>query len=224
MRACASSDAQPMLPLDARMPEPFTRGAAPAGHGRSYFDARFDALVHPVAPGAHAINGKPAEMLSTVLGSCIAVCLRDEQRRIGGINHFMLPALADGQIQNRDAMLYGDTAMEVLINALMRAGCDRRNLEAKVFGGARIAAAFDQSAIGERNAQFAVDFLSHEKIPVRSRDTGGSSPRRILFEPWSGRALVQHIDPLATADLARTEARHQAAISVRRTASIVEMF
>lgn len=191
---------------------------------RSYFDARFDAVVHPVAPGAHAINGNASEMLSTVLGSCIAVCLRDEKKRIGGLNHFMLPAVADGQTQNRDAMLYGDTAMEVLINALMRAGCSRSNLQAKVFGGARIAAAYDQSAIGERNAQFAVDFLAHEGIAVKSRDTGGTSPRRVLFEPWSGRVLVQHIDPLATADLARTEARHQAAISVKRTTSLVEMF
>lgn len=191
---------------------------------RSYFDARFDALVHPVAPGAHAINGKEAEMLSTVLGSCIAVCLRDAKKRIGGLNHFMLPAVADGQVQNRDAMLYGDTAMEVLVNALMRAGCDRRNLEAKVFGGARIAAACDHSAIGERNAQFAIDFLTHEGIAVKSQDTGGSSPRRVLFEPWSGRVMVQHIDPLATADLARTEEKHRAAISVRRTNSMVEMF
>lgn len=206
------------------MPESAPSSTRATASSRSYFDARFDALVHPVAPGAHAINGKASEMLSTVLGSCIAVCLRDEKKRIGGLNHFMLPALADGQVQNRHAMLYGDTAMEVLINALMRAGCDRRNLEAKVFGGARIAAAYDQSAIGERNAQFAVDFLCHEGITVKSRDTGGSSPRRVLFEPWSGRVLVQHIDPLATADLARTEAKHQAAISVKRTASIVEMF
>ncbi len=201
--------------------------AAQAARGQnSYFDKRFEALIHPVAPGAHAINGAANEMLSTVLGSCIAVCLRDERRRIGGINHFMLPMSSEtaGQGPSRDAMLYGDTAMEVLINALMRAGCDRRHLEAKVFGGAKIAAVFDQSAIGERNAQFAMDFLAHEKIAVRSRDTGGSSPRRVLFEPWSGRALVQHIDPLATAEVARTEARHQAQISARRTASIVEMF
>jgi chemotaxis protein CheD len=202
------------------MPDTMTAPAAPRQSSRSYFDARFDATVHPVAPGAHAINGK----LSTVLGSCIAVCLRDPSKRIGGLNHFMLPALADGQVQNRHAMLYGDTAMEVLINALMRAGCDRHNLQAKVFGGARIAAAFDQSAIGERNAQFAIDFLAHEGIAVKSRDTGGGSPRRILFEPWSGRVLVQHIDALATADLAHREAKHQAAISVKPATSLVEMF
>ncbi len=204
------------------MPEAALSGARPS---RAYFDSRFDAMVQPVAPGAHAISGAQNEMLSTVLGSCIAVCLRDEKRRLGGLNHFMLPAMADGGPQTaRDAMLYGDTAMEVLINALMRAGCDRRNLEAKVFGGARISAAFDQSPIGDRNARFALDFLSQEQITVRSRDTGGTSPRRVLFEPWTGRALVQHIDPLASAEVAREEARHQAAISVRRTSSSVELF
>ncbi|MGL4438917.1 MAG: chemotaxis protein CheD [Bosea sp. (in: a-proteobacteria)] len=203
------------------MPETVTIAAATS---RSYFDARFDALVHPVAPGAHAINGRASEMLSTVLGSCIAVCLRDASKRIGGLNHFMLPALADGQMPNRHAMLYGDTAMEVLINALMRAGCDRRNLEAKVFGGARIAAAFDHSAIGERNAQFAIDFLAHEGIAVKSRDTGGTSPRRVLFEPWSGRVLVQHVDALTTADLALREAKHRATISIKPATSPVEMF
>ncbi len=200
-----------------------TRSDMPAS-SRSYFDARFGALVHPVAPGGHAITGREAEMLSTVLGSCIAVCLRDEKRRIGGINHFMLPAMTSGQHPTRDAMLYGDTAMEVLINALMRAGCARHNLEAKVFGGAKIAAVVDHSAIGERNARFAIDFLEHEKITVRSSDTGGSSPRRVLFEPWTGRALVQHIDPLATIDLVRTEAQHRAAISKPPAASMVEMF
>lgn len=208
------------------MSEHPARAPAAARGLNSYFDKRFEALVHPVAPGAHAINGTANEMLSTVLGSCIAVCLRDERKRVGGINHFMLPMSAEsaGQTPSRDAMLYGDTAMEVLINALMRVGCDRRHLEAKVFGGAKIAAVFDHSAIGERNAQFAMDFLAHEKIVVRSRDTGGSSPRRVLFEPWSGRVLVQHIDPLATAEVARAEARHQAQISAKRTASLVELF
>jgi chemotaxis protein CheD len=190
-----------------------------------FMDHRLGVMVWPVGPGEQHISADDSLMIATTLGSCIAVCLRDPQRGMGGLNHFMLPATTDGgtTLQLSNAALYGDTAMEMLINALMRAGCDRRRLEAKVFGGARILAA-QHSGVGERNIAFATRFLLREGIPIRSMDTGGQTPRRVLFQPATGKALVQHIDPVATDAIARRETRHEASISLRRPQSSVEFF
>ncbi len=95
----------------------------------------------------------------TTLGSCIAACLWDRERRIGGMNHFMLP---EGQ---GDSGRYGSYAMELLINELMKRGASRSTLEAKVFGGGAVIAAMTTLNVGERNTQFVLDYLQHRTHP-----------------------------------------------------------
>ncbi|MCB6176776.1 chemotaxis protein CheD [Rhodobacter sp. Har01] len=137
-----------------------------------------------VVQGEFMVSDRPGTVLSTVLGSCVAACLWDAERGIGGMNHFLL-AQAQGHSGAGD-IRYGVHAMEVLINALLRAGARRDRLRAKLFGGAKIAA--NLRDIGASNADFARQFLQTETIPCLAESLGGTQARRVTFEPVTGRA------------------------------------
>jgi len=136
-----------------------------------------------IVQGEQMISGDPETVLATVLGSCIAVCLFDASRQIGGMNHFLLPA---GEGAAKDDMKYGAHSMELLINGLLRQGAKRGNMVAKVFGGARMTGRF--ADIGARNGAFALQFLKDEAISVVAQDIGGTDARNVRFHPVSGRA------------------------------------
>ena len=143
-----------------------------------------------IAQGEYAIGDKPEHLISAILGSCVAVCLYDRVQGIGGMNHILLPDSARSDMLTRSV---GAGAMETLINALLKAGSVRQNLDAKVFGGASVVAGL--SDIGQRNAAFALDYLATEGIPVISQSLGGAQARRIKFWPSSGRASQKLVMP-----------------------------
>jgi chemotaxis protein CheD len=134
-----------------------------------------------VTQGEFKVSGNPQDVFSTVLGSCVAVCLWDEARNIGGMNHFLLPSGPDSQ---GDGTRYGVHAMELLLNAMFRQGTRRQDLRAKIFGGARISA--NLRDIGGANATFAKTFLATEEIACVAASTGGTQARRVLFRPFTG--------------------------------------
>ncbi|MEW6391725.1 MAG: chemotaxis protein CheD [Pseudomonadota bacterium] len=140
--------------------------------------------VH-VTQGESHVTTDPNVVMTTVLGSCIAACIRDPQSGVGGMNHFLLPDSGDGRGTGGDAVRYGAYAMELLINELLKKGARRERLEAKIFGGAKL---FDGlSDVGASNSAFAERFLRDEGIPIVSSSTGGVSARRVEFWPASGR-------------------------------------
>lgn len=147
---------------------------------------------HPIVQGEHAVFGEPAVAITTVLGSCISVCLIDPAARVGGMNHFLL-----GEPTRRAAMRpdelqrYGIHAMEVLINAMMAHGADRTRLRAHLYGGADIVPALGR--IGTQNAQFARRFLDTEGIAVTHEDAGGSAARKVEFLPYEGKARCSRV-------------------------------
>lgn len=144
--------------------------------------------VH-VVQGEHAIStGDPGEMMTTVLGSCVAACIRDPKKRIGGMNHFLLP----GESGGADDVRFGVYAMEVLINGLLTAGAKRQNLEAKLFGGGRMMQGL--SDVGASNARFAKSFIENEGITYLGGSLGGDAARRIQFWPYDGFARQALID------------------------------
>lgn len=136
-----------------------------------------------VVQGEFAVSADPQVIMSTLLGSCIAVCLHDGSHQIGGMNHFLLASTQEDA--SRD-LKYGVNAMELLINRLLRKGADRSLLEAKIFGGARMTQ--HSRDIGGSNAAFALDFLNKEGIPLRAQSVGGTSARRVQFNPTTGAA------------------------------------
>ena len=137
-----------------------------------------------VVQGEFRVSDCTDEELSTILGSCVAACIWDEARGIGGMNHFLL-AQSQGKSSEPDNR-YGVHAMEVLINGLLRAGARRDALKAKLFGGAKIAA--NLRDIGASNAEFARGFLRTEGIACIAESLGGNQARRVTFRPATGRA------------------------------------
>lgn len=138
-----------------------------------------------VMEGQYVVSDDPDLVLATVLGSCVAACLRDPVARIGGMNYFLLPGDGD-RARCRDAERYGVHLMELLVNGLMSRGAQRGRLEAKLFGGARTI--FKSSDVGAMNANFAEHFLKNEGIAIVGRSLGGASGRRVEYWPVSGRA------------------------------------
>jgi chemotaxis protein CheD len=139
-----------------------------------------------IIQGEHAVVAEPGTVIATVLGSCVAVCLRDPVARVGGMNHFLLGEPAPGHRVGRDEMQrYGVHAMELLINALMQAGADPARLHAHLYGGATMVAGL--GTIGTDNAKFARRFMATEGIAVGHADLGGSHARKVEFQPHEGR-------------------------------------
>ena len=143
-------------------------------------DAR---IVIPVLQGEHRVTADPAVVMTTLLGSCIAACLWDARKGVGGMNHFLLP---DGPVGAAAPLRYGLHAMELLINALLRQGADRSALRAKLFGGAHLQPHLPD--IGARNIAFEQDFLQREGITCIGGSVGGQRGRRLRFWPVEGRA------------------------------------
>ncbi|ORE88883.1 chemoreceptor glutamine deamidase CheD [Oceanococcus atlanticus] len=160
-----------------------------------YRDRHFRSEAIKVLPGEYYATASDI-MIVTLLGSCVAACIHDPQRRIGGMNHFLLPQnrMDDGLAGAR----YGVHAMELLINGLLQLGARREALEAKVFGGGNVARRMTRSLIGQQNAHFVLAFLERERIRVTAQDMGGDSPRRIHFFPQTGQVMVR---TLAVADV-----------------------
>lgn len=185
------------------------RALDPAASARSrasplmYRDTLLNADVVKVLPAEFFATERDLALM-TVLGSCVAACMRDPIARIGGMNHFMLP---DGEVSDGVPARYGSHAMELLINELLKQGAKRDRIEAKVFGGGNVLKGFTSSPVGTRNAQFVTDYLNNERIRVISKDLGGIHPRKVCFFPATGRALVKllphaHEDAVAAEEMA----------------------
>lgn len=139
-------------------------------------------------PGA--LFAKDGEyIITTVLGSCISVCLWDRVLKKGGMNHYKLP------LWNGDGLpspKFGNIAIEKLVENLLDIGCQRRNMMAKVFGGAAvIKSSSGLLNIGERNIEVAIDFLAREKIPIVASDVGGEQSRKVIFKTLDGSILMK---------------------------------
>ena len=142
-----------------------------------------------VVQGEYHISADPDCVMSTVLGSCAAVCLTDPSQKIGGMNHFLLP---HGAGRAGEDVRYGAYSMELLINGLLKHGARKNRMVAKLFGGAKMLTQLRD--IGDSNVAFAREFLQNEGIPIASESTGGNSARRIRFWPSDGR-VKQFIVP-----------------------------
>ena len=142
-----------------------------------------------LAPGRLYASGEDAQV-TTILGSCVAVCIWDAQAQVGGINHFLLPS--GGPASPR----FGDSAVALLIGRLLELGAHRGRLSAKVFGGACVLEAFraDEWSLGARNVEMAREQLAAAGIPVVGEDVGGDRGRKLVFHVRTGAAWVRSIE------------------------------
>lgn len=190
--------------------------------GRRYFyDKRLNAIVVWVAQGEFYVTRRPYEVISTVLGSCVAVCMRDPITGYGGMNHFLLPFARrePTSAMTPDKMLrYGSYSIERLTNALVARGACRDAIEVKVFGGANVLRT--GSNLGHQNADFVESYLKRERLRVVASSLRGDCPRRVRYFPSTGKAFIS--EQVATAASLSAIARQEAQAAQRVKATAVE--
>jgi chemotaxis protein CheD len=218
-----------MMPtLRANAPTDACPQALPGfGHVHRAWDRHNDRWAARILPGEYFVT-RSDEIITTVLGSCISACARDPALRIGGMNHFMLPEdITHGSstwLEPKAGMStrYGAFAMESLINDLMKLGARRERLEVKLTGGGRILASMTD--VGERNIQFARNWLSLEGLKITGEDVGDSYPRRIHYFPASGRVLMFRLPSLDHGDVVCREKQYLSNLQQTPAGNDVELF
>ena len=185
-------------------------------HVNRYWDPVHNVWAAKILPGEFYISTH-GEMVVTVLGSCIAACIRDKVRGIGGMNHFMLPMQGAfssdiwGTNSNTHASRYGNWAMEYLINEILKRGGKRENLELKMFGGGQMIASM--SDIGQRNILFAYNYLASEGLQVEASDVGDVFARKVLYFPDTGSVKVRRIKQMSNDTLIQRETEYRKTVS-----------
>ena len=148
---------------------------------------------------------KTPVVIHTLLGSCVAVCLYDPVNRIGGMNHILLPGKADMKHFDVRAR-YGINAMELLIKKMMTLNADRRQIVAKVFGGAHVISVISrENGIGLKSVEFILDFCKIEDIKVVSQSLGGYESRKIYFHTDTGDVFLKRVGIQTSQELLRNE-------------------
>lgn len=144
-------------------------------------------------PGQLFVSAEPTR-ITTVLGSCVAVCLFDSVRGVGGLNHFLLPGEPPNP-QEREPLRWGVPSIAALLESVLAAGARRAHLQAKVFGGACITARDVPEAlrIGDRNIETALAELERMLIPVVNHSLGGAVGRKIIFESCTGMVWAKEL-------------------------------
>ncbi|MDA8107889.1 MAG: chemoreceptor glutamine deamidase CheD [Betaproteobacteria bacterium] len=203
-------------PIDAALHEAFTPNL--------YFDRQLNRDAAKILPGEYYVSERDM-VLVTVLGSCVAACVRDRLSGIGGMNHFMLPGAARdaGNLLGSSAR-YGVYAMELLINEVVKHGGQRGRLEAKVFGGGNVLAGMSAMNVGARNAEFVIEFLAREKIRVVAQDLNDFYARKVYFFPKTGRVRMKKLRRLHNDTILRREREYTAVLDRIEVGGEVELF
>lgn len=187
-----------------------------------YHDRTHDIDAAKLLPGEYFVSTRDM-LLVTVLGSCVAACIRDVRLGMGGMNHFMLPDSEAEQTEANGAR-YGTYAMEVLINHLLKLGARRENLEAKVFGGGNVLAGLTQANVGHKNAAFVMSFLKEENIRVAARDLADVFPRKVYYFPSSGKVLVKRLRTANNDTVAARESEYRKRLTAVPESGEIELF
>ncbi len=154
--------------------------------------------------GEYYITQSPT-VITTVLGSCVGVCLFEQKEKIGGLNHILLPGDPDLNYYN-DSARYGVNAMELLINGIMKLGGKKKNIIAKAFGGACVTEHFScNNGPGAQNIKFITSFLKNEDIKLVSYDLGGYDVRKILLKTDTGDVFLKRLNSSLSSKISQIE-------------------
>ncbi len=170
----------------------FNPAVLPAEVMKNFESADSSEARHFLYPGQVFVTRDPIT-ISTILGSCAAVCLWDSHKRAGGMNHYLLP---DGLGEGPNRLRYGNVANPELLNQVLALGCEIRNLQAKIFGGSSAFAVDLSQSVGSRNVELAENFLRSAGIPVVERGVSGKHGRRLDFQIIDGVTRIKNFDQL----------------------------
>lgn len=188
-----------------------------------FYDAANASWMVKVLPGEFHVTATAGEVLVTILGSCVSACIRDPIAGVGGMNHFMLPQSAGGTWgAQQNSTRFGNFAMEKLINELLKKGCSRSSLEVKVFGGGNVIDS--SSAVGTKNAEFVLRYLADEGLRCVAQDLEGRFPRRIQYDPMTGKVVRKLLGTGETSSVAREETEYASRLTTTKTSGDIELF
>jgi chemotaxis protein CheD len=189
---------------------------------RNNIDAQTGLHVVKVFSGDWYVSTHPGEMLVTILGSCVAACIRDPQAGVGGMNHFLLPGDEAMVTPHSDAARYGLFAMESLLNEIFKSGGRKERLEIKVFGGGNV---INNSArIGSKNAAFIRQFLRQEGYKIASEDLEGDLPRRVHYFPDTGKVMLRKLRRKEDMVVVQEEAKFTRTITAKPVEGDIDLF
>jgi len=193
-----------------------------------YWDSRMNLFAAKILPGECYVSDH-GEMIATVLGSCIAACVRDTKIGVGGMNHFMLPVQATSEMISRDSLAnaelcYGNWAMEFLINEILKMGGKKSRLEIKLFGGGAVLGSMSNIDVGGRNVNFVLDFIKNEGLDCVAKDLGKDYPRKVLYFPDTGSVKMKRLKVRANATVEKREKAYLDSMVQKPTQSDIELF
>lgn len=196
-------------------------------HIAFYWDRVHDRFAAKLNPGEYYVTTE-GHLIMTVLGSCVSACVRDTVLGVGGMNHFMLPANDEAEAAARGhgysasaANRYGSFAMENLINDVLKHGGGRNRLEVKIFGGGKILNTMTD--IGAKNIEFVREFLRTESFAITAEDVGARFPRKVYYEPHTGRVRVKRLKQVDS-DVVKREESYRRKIDTQPIGGAVELF
>ncbi len=169
------------------------------------YSQNFKREIVIIYPGEFYVSNH--DVIATVLGSCIAVCIKDKKSGIAGMNHFMLP----GDVRSEDMFMsssakYGMFAMEQLLNEMIKKKGSKKDFEAKVFGGGHVLNFRKTDGnVPEANIEFVRAFLSMEQISIVKEDVGGFTGRKILFFPDTSKVLLKRLESTVDSKIIEAE-------------------
>ena len=205
------------IAADRRSLDPLTQAGV-----RRHFDRETGRTHVKIGPGDFYVTDAD-EMLVTILGSCVAVCMRDPVLGVGGMNHFLLAESASGDWGGVNAVTrYGNHAMETLINDIIALGGLRSRFEVKMFGGGHV---IDSSmAIGQKNFEFAERYLANEGMPIAAKHVGGFHPRRIHYFPQTGKVQMLQLRRGTDEAVFKAEMEFKRRIAIKPVDGGVDLF
>lgn len=196
-------------------------------HVNRYVDREHGVIAAKILPGEYYVT-RENELITTVLGSCVAACIRDKESGLGGMNHFMLPVTSVEKLkQGNEAVVgnatrYGNFAMEHLINTILSNGGKRKNLEVKLFGGGKIIPTLTD--VGIKNIEFVLDYVDTEGLALLSQDLGDIYPRKIIYFPKTGKVGMKKIQHLHNDTIIQRERQYFNDIKNAPVEGDVELF
>ncbi len=196
-------------------------------HISRFWDKKNNIFSAKILPGEYYVS-KECELIGTVLGSCISACIRDVKLGIGGMNHFMLPLGCEvkhaGKFHLTEATRYGNFAMEILINEILKAGGTKKNMEVKLFGGGSVLSSMKTTDIGLKNINFVHEYLDQEGMKIVTEDVGDIYPRKVMYFSDSGRVKVKKLRNIHNDTITKRERNYSKSIEEKTESSDIELF
>ncbi|MCQ8183027.1 chemoreceptor glutamine deamidase CheD [Methylomonas sp. SURF-1] len=170
----------------------------------TYFDPYWRTRAQKIIPGEYCV-ATSGSVIVTVVGSCVTACIRDRDKGIGGMSHFMVANTNEGQPINARLENQAKAAMDKFINHLLDIGAEPHQLEAKLFGGGNVLNGLQRDNVGARSAQFLRNYLAERNIPVIAADMLDIYPRKVYFFPESGKVLVKKLKDIKNETILKRE-------------------